>query len=119
MSKIVMKTNTNEYKNINIADFMSAKNIGEFYVSSIADSNIIEYHSERVHAITFIDNVETGYTDLILRLESPHGLKELKLNKYSETLDFNFIQIKIELRKLAKTTNRINEYTRVYKFTNR
>lgn len=124
MSKIVMTTNTNEQKNrlasgINIADFMSEKTIGDFHISLIVDMNIIEYNGERVHSITFIDNVETGYTDLILKLESPHGLKELKLNKYAETLDFNFIQIKIELKKLAKNTNRINENTRVFDFTNR
>lgn len=117
MSKIIMTT-TNE-QNRNIADFMSEKTIGDFYISSIADMNIIEYNGERVHAITFIDDPKTGYTDLILKLESPHGLKELKLNKYAVTLDFNFIQIKIELRRLAKETEKTNENTKVFKFTNR
>ena len=124
MSKIVMTTNTNEQKNrlasgINIADFMSEKTIGDFYVSTFLGAHTIEYNGERVHVITFIDDPKTGYTDLILRIESPHGLKELKLNKYSETLDFNFIQIKIELRRLAKETEKTNENTKVFKFTNR
>ena len=100
-------------------DYYSEKNIGDFYVTTFLNAHTIEYHGERVHAITFIDNLETGYTDLILRVESPHGLKELKLNKYSETLDYNFIQLKIELKKLTKNTKRVNENIRIFDFTNR
>ena len=72
-----------------------------------------------MHAITFIDNPETCYTDLILRIEMPCGIKELKLNEYAETLDYTFIQIEMQLKKLVKNTNRINENTRVYKFTDK
>ena len=100
-------------------DYQSEKNIGDFYVHSFFFFFTIEYNGERVHSITFINNLETGYTDLILRIESPHGLKELKLNKYSETLDYNFIQLKIELKKLAKNTKRVNENIRIFDFTNR
>ena len=78
-------------------------------------SNIME----RVHSITFINNLETGYTDLILKLESPHGLKELKLNKYAEILDYKFLQVKLELKRLVINTKRINKNTRVFNFTNR
>lgn len=110
MSKIIMTVNKNTQKNknkilasgVDITDFISTKNIGDFEVTNIIDENIIEYNGERIHSITFIDNPETGYTDLILRVESPHGLKELKLNKYSETLNYNFIQLKIELKKIDK-----------------
>ena len=127
MSKIAMTVNTNAQKdrnrmlanNIELADFVNEKTIGDFYVHSFLNEHTIEYNGERVHAITFINNLETGYTDLILRIESPHGLKELKLNKYAETLDYKFIQLKIELKKLAKNTKRINENIRIFDFTNR
>ena len=127
MSKIAITVNTNAQKNrnrmlaksIEPMDYYSEKNIGDFYVSSFLNEHTIEYHDERVHSITFINNLETGYTDLILKLESPHGLKELKLNKYSETLDYKFIQLKIELKKLAKNTKRVNENIRIFDFTNR
>ena len=127
MSKIVMTVNTNEQKNRNKAlargvepmDFFSERTIGDFYVHSFLNEHTIEYNGERVHSITFINNLETGYTDLILKLESPHGLKELKLNKYAETLDYKFIQLKIELKKLAKNTKRVNENIRIFDFTNR
>ena len=127
MSKIAITVNTNAQKNrnrmlaksIEPMDYYSEKNIGDFYVSTFLDAHTIEYNGERVHSITFIDNPETGYTNLILKLESPHGLKELKLNKYSETLDYKFIQLKIELKKLAKNTKRVNENIRIFDFTNR
>ena len=127
MSKIAMTVNTNAQKdrnrmlasNIELADFVNEKTIGDFYVHSFLNEHTIEYNGERVHAITFINNLETGYTNLILKIESPHGLKELKLNKYAETLDYKFIQLKIELKKLAKNTNRINENIRIFDFTNR
>ena len=128
MSKIAMTVNTkanSRTKNRMLAtgiepmDYQSEKNIGDFYVHSFLNEHTIEYNGERVHSITFINNLETGYTDLILRIESPHGLKELKLNKYSETLDYNFIQLKIELKKLAKNTKRVNENIRIFDFTNR
>ena len=127
MSKIAITVNTNAQKSrnrmlaksIEPMDYYSEKNIGDFYVSSFLNEHTIEYHGERVHSITFINNLETGYTDLILKLESPHGLKELKLNKYSETLDYKFIQLKIELKKLAKNTKRANENIRIFDFTNR
>ena len=127
MSKIAITVNTNAKRNrnrmltksIEPMDYYSEKNIGDFYVSSFLNEHTIEYHGERVHAITFINNLETGYTDLILKIESPHGLKELKLNKYAETLDYNFIQLKIELKKLAKNTKRVNENIRIFDFTNR
>ena len=127
MSKIAITVNTNAQKNrnrmlaknIEPMDYYSEKNIGDFYVSSFLNEHTIEYHGERVHAITFINNLETGYTDLILKLESPHGLKELKLNKYAETLDYKFIQLKIELKKLTKNTKRVNENIRIFDFTNR
>lgn len=125
MSKIIMTVNVNRNKNrmlasnIELADFVNEKSIGDFYVHSFLNSHTIEYNNERVHSITFIDNPETGYTNLILKIESPHGLKELKLNKYSETLDYKFIQLKIELKKLAKNTKRVNENIRIFDFTNR
>ena len=127
MSKISMTLNTNAQKNrnrmlaknIEPMDFFSEKNIGDFYVHSFLNEHTIEYNGERVHAITFIDNLETGYTNLILKIESPHGLKELKLNKYSETLDYNFIQVKMQLKKLAKNTKRVKENIRIFDFTNR
>lgn len=127
MSKIIMTVNKNTQKNrnkilasgVDITDFISTKNIGDFEVTNIIDENIIEHNGERIHSITFIDNPETGYTDLILRVESPHGLKELKLNKYSETLNYKFIQLKIELKKLTKNTKRINQNIRIFDFTNR
>ena len=127
MSKIAITVNTNAQKNrnrmlaksIEPMDYYSEKNIGDFYVSSFLNEHTIEYHGERVHAITFINNLETGYTDLILKIESPHGLKELKLNKYAETLDYKFIQLKIELKKLTKNTKRVNENIRIFDFTNR
>lgn len=129
MSKIIMTVNNTKANNrnknkalargIELADFVSKKSIGDFYVTNFLNAYTIEYNGERVHAITFISNPETGYTDLILRVESPHGLKELKLNKYSETLDYNFIQLKIELKKLAKNTKRVNENIRIFDFTNR
>ena len=129
MSKIIMTANNTKAnsrnrnrmlaKGIEPMNFFTEKNIGDFYVSSFLNEHTIEYHGERVHAITFINNLETGYTDLILRIESPHGLKELKLNKYSETLDYKFIKLKIELKKLAKNTKRVNENIRIFDFTNR
>ena len=129
MSKIIMTVNNTKAnsrtKNRMLAtgiepmDYYSEKNIGDFYVTTFLNAHTIEYNGERVHAITFINNLETGYTDLILKIESPHGLKELKLNKYSETLDYKFIQLKIELKKLAKNTKRINENIRIFDFTNR
>ena len=129
MSKIVMTVNNTKAnsrtKNRMLAtgiepmDYYSEKNIGDFYVTTFLNAHTIEYNGERVHSIEFIDNLETGYTDLILKLESPHGLKELKLNKYSETLDYKFIQLKIELKKLAKNTKRVNENIRIFDFTNR
>lgn len=127
MSKIAITVNTNAQKNrnrmlasnIELADFVNEKSIGDFYVHSFLNEHTIEYNGERVHAITFINNLETGYTDLILKLESPHGLKELKLNKYAETLDYKFIQLKIELKKLTKNTKRVNENIRIFDFTNR
>ena len=127
MSKIAITVNTNAKRNrnrmlaksIEPMDYYSEKNIGDFYVSSFLNEHTIEYHGERVHAITFINNLETGYTDLILKIESPHGLKELKLNKYAETLDYKFIQLKIELKKLTKNTKRVNENIRIFDFTNR
>lgn len=127
MSKIAMTVNTNAQKNrnrllasnIELADFVNEKSIGDFYIHSFLNEHTIEYNGERVHAITFINNLETGYTDLILKLESPHGLKELKLNKYAETLDYKFIQLKIELKKLTKNTKRVNENIRIFDFTNR
>ena len=127
MSKIAMTVNTNAQKNrnrmlasnIELADFVNEKSIGDFYVHSFLNEHTIEYNGERVHAITFINNLETGYTDLILKIESPHGLKELKLNKYAETLDYKFIQLKIELKKLTKNTKRVNENIRIFDFTNR
>ena len=125
MSKIIMTVNANRNKNrmlasnIELADFVNEKSIGDFYVHSFLNSHTIEYHDERVHAITFIDNPETGYTNLILKLESPHGLKELKLNKYAETLDYKFLQVKLELKQLVINTKRINKNTRVFNFTDR
>lgn len=126
MSKIIMTVNKNTQnknrllaKGIEPMDFFSEKIIGDFYVSTFLDAHTIEYNGERVHSITFIDNPETGYTNVILRVESPHGLKELKLNKYAETLDYNFIQVKLELRHLAKNTKRMNENIRIFDFTNR
>lgn len=127
MSKIVMTVNTNADRNRNKAlasgidpmDFFSEKTIGDFYVSTFLDAHTIEYNGERVHAITFIDDIETGYTDLILRIEMPGGIKELKLNKYAETFSYKFLQVKIELRHLAETTEKINSNTRVFKFTDR
>ena len=129
MSKIIMTVNNTKAnsrtKNRMLAtgiepmDYYSEKNIGDFYVTSFLNAHTIEYNGERVHAITFINNLETGYTDLILKIESPHGLKELKLNKYAETLDYKFIQLKIELKKLAKNTKRVNENIRIFDFTNR
>ena len=129
MSKIIMTVNNTKAnsrtKNRMLAtgiepmDYYSEKNIGDFYVTTFLNAHTIEYNGERVHSITFINNLETGYTDLILKLESPHGLKELKLNEYSETLDYKFIQLKIELKKLAKNTKRVNENIRIFDFTNR
>ena len=125
MSKIVMTVNANRNRNrmlasnIELADFVNENSIGDFYVHSFLNEHTIEYNGERVHSITFINNLETGYTDLILKIESPHGLKELKLNKYAETLDYKFIQLKIELKKLAKNTKRVNENIRIFDFTNR
>ena len=127
MSKIAMTVNTNAQKdrnrmlanNIELADFVNEKTIGDFYVHSFLNEHTIEYNGERVHSITFINNLETGYTDLILKLESPHRLKELKLNKYAETLDYKFIQLKMQLKKLTKNTKRVNENIRIFDFTNR
>ena len=129
MSKIIMTVNNTKAssrnrnrmlaKGIEPMNFFTEKNIGDFYVTTFLNAHTIEYNGERVHAITFINNLETGYTDLILRIESPHGLKELKLNKYSETLDYKFIKLKIELKKLAKNTKRVNENIRIFDFTNR
>ena len=127
MSKIAMTVNTNAQKdrnrmlasNIELADFVNEKTIGDFYVHSFLNEHTIEYNGERVHSITFINNLETDYTDLILKLESPHGLKELKLNKYAETLDYKFIQLKMQLKKLTKNTKRVNENIRIFDFTNR
>ena len=129
MSKIIMTANNTKANSrnrnrmlatgIEPMDYYSEKNIGDFYVSSFLNEHTIEYNGERVHAITFINNLETGYTNLILKIESPHGLKELKLNKYAETLDYKFIQLKIELKKLAKNTKRVNENIRIFDFTNR
>lgn len=124
MSKITM-TNAQKNRNrilmsgIEPMDFFSEKTIGDFYVSTFLDAHIIEYNGERVHAITFISNPETGYTDLILKIEMPGGIKELKLNKYAETLNYNFLQAKLELRHLAKNTKKINENIRIFDFTNR
>ena len=129
MSKIIMTANNTKAnsrtKNRMLAtgiepmDYYSEKNIGDFYVTTFLNAHTIEYNGERVHSITFINNLETGYTNLILKIESPHGLKELKLNKYSETLDYKFIKLKIELKKLAKNTKRVNENIRIFDFTNR
>ncbi len=126
MSKIIMTVNKNTQnknrllaKGIEPMDFFSEKNIGDFYVTTFLNAHTIEYNGERVHAITFISNPETGYTDLILKIETPGGIKELKLNEYAETLDYTFIQVKMQLKKLAKNANRINENTRIYKFTDR
>lgn len=127
MSKIAMTVNANVQKNrnrmlasgIEPMDFFSEKTVGDFYVSTFLDAHTIEYNGERVHSITFLNNPETGYTNLILKIESPCGLKELKLNEYAETLDYNFIQIKMQLKKLTKNTKRINENIRIFDFTNR
>ena len=129
MSKIIMTANNTKANSrnrnrmlatgIESMDYYSEKNIGDFYVTTFLNDHTIEYNGERVHAITFINNLETGYTNLILKIESPHGLKELKLNKYSETLDYKFIKLKIELKKLAKNTKRVNENIRIFDFTNR
>lgn len=121
MNNITITSNRNKIfaSGIELADFVSKKTIGDFYITNFLDTNIIEYGGERVHSITFINNLETGYTDLLLRIESPCGLKELKLNKYAETLDYNFIQIKMQLKKLTKNTKRINENIRIFDFTNR
>lgn len=124
MSKITM-TNAQKNRNriltssIEPMNFFNEKSIGEFYVSTFLDAHIIEYNGERVHSITFINNLETGYTDVILKIESPCGLKELKLNRYSETLDYKFLQVKLELKHLAKNIKRINKNIRIFDFTNR
>ena len=125
MSKIIMPVNANRNRNrilasnVELADFVNEKSIGDFHVHSYLNEHTIEYNNERVHSITFIDNPETGYTNLILKIESPHGLKELKLNEYAETLGYKCIHLKIELKKLTKNIKRINENIRIFDFTNR